>query len=439
MKRRAPHGRGWHHGRHADVTCDRSDRGPFRRRHPHRGHPGSLQRRLFLSFGGAMLVASVAAGVVGFVLHPAERGPDLRSAQAFVAARFAERWGDEAALEALAEELHEASGLTVRLESTSGHARLTRGPRCGRFLRPTSVVRAGEVVGRATVCDPRRPRFFPHGVLLTLAFVTALWWSSGVIARRLARPLEDTALVARRIGEGALDARVHVRRRSPAEVQHLARAINDMAARVASTLAEQKMLLASVSHEIRTPLGHLRLLVDHAADAGLEPHLTAELEREVLEIDDLVAQLLAGSKLDTLGAERRVLAASDAALQALLRAGESEQKLDVTGTPSVSADPTLLARALANLLRNAREHGGELVSLAVSQRGDRVCFEVRDAGAGLTAEELERLTRPFARDGADSAGSLGLGLTLVARIALAHGGSLRVGEGSALVLELPAR
>ena len=388
-----------------------------------------------------MLLAALAAGSVAFLLRPEERPPDMRNAEAFVAARFGERWGDDAALRALADELHEASGMGLQLTDASGETRLSVGPTCARPHHTTPVMAGAQELGRATLCMPRHPHFVVRGIALALAFALALWWSSGVIARRLARPLVETARVARKIGEGAFDARVHVHPRAPEEAQHLARAINEMAGRVESTLADQKMLLASVSHEIRTPLGHLRLLVDHAADAGLSASLTDQLEQEVLEIDELVAQLLAGSKLDSLGPERRALPAGDAARQALLRAGEDEAALEVTDDPQVYADPTLLARALANLLRNAREHGGGLRSLGVRAADQRVRFTVRDAGTGLKPEELERLTQPFARDGADSAGSLGLGLTLVARIALAHGGTLHVGQGDdagALVLELPS-
>ncbi|MBK7154230.1 MAG: HAMP domain-containing protein [Sandaracinaceae bacterium] len=412
-------------------------RGRHRRHwHGHRGRPGSLQRRLFLSFGAAMLGASLLAGAVAFVLRPDDHGPDFHAAEGFVALRFAERWGDDAALAQLADELHGRFGLSVQVHDLAGHERLRRGQDCSRRARPTAIVTDGRTLGHATLCMPRRPHFFRQALALFAAFVVGLWWSSGVIARRLARPLVETAKVASEIGHGALDARVHVHPRAPAEVQHLARAVNEMAARVESTLADQKMLLASVSHEIRTPLGHLRLLVDHAADAGLSETLTRQLEDEVLEIDDLVAQLLAGSKLDTLGPERRTVDAVDAARSALARAGEAESKLVAEGALHVDADPTLLARALANLLRNAREHGGGLVSLRVESDGPAVRFVLRDAGAGLRPEDLARLTQPYARDAADSAGSLGLGLTLVARIALAHGGELRVGEDGELMLYL---
>ncbi len=412
--------------------------GSQRRGHRHRGRPGSLQRRLFLSFGAAMLGASLLAGAVAFVMRPDEHGPDFHAAEGFVAVRFAERWSDDAALSQLADELHGRFGLSVTIHDLEGRERLRRGPSCSRRARPTVIESDGRRLGHATLCMPRRPHFFRQGLALFAAFAVGLWWASGVIARRLARPLVETAKVATEIGEGALDARVQVHPRAPAEVQHLARAVNEMAARVESTLAEQKMLLASVSHEIRTPLGHLRLLVDHAADAGLSEKLTRQLEEEVLEIDELVAQLLAGSKLDTLGPERRRVDAIDAARSALARAGEAATKLIADETVFVDADPTLLARALANLLRNAREHGGGLLSLRVEPDAGSVRFVLRDAGPGLRAEDLARLTQPFARDAADSAGSLGLGLTLVARIALAHGGELRVGEDGQLMLYLPA-
>jgi two-component system OmpR family sensor kinase len=342
--------------------------------------PGSLQRRLFLSFGAAMLGASLLAGAVAFVMRPDEHGPDFHAAEGFVALRFAERWGDDAALAQLADELHGRFGLSVQIHDLAGHERLRRGQDCSRRARPTAIVSDGRVLGHATLCMPRRPHFFRQALALFAAFVVGLWWSSGVIARRLARPLVETAKVASEIGHGALDARVHVHPRAPAEVQHLARAVNEMAARVESTLAEQKMLLASVSHEIRTPLGHLRLLVDHAADAGLSEKLTRQLEDEVLEIDELVAQLLAGSKLDTLGPERRTVDAVDAARSALARAGEAESKLVARARCAWTPTPRCWRGRSPTCLRNAREHGGGL--RVAARRVRRSGGALRAAGCG---------------------------------------------------------
>jgi two-component system OmpR family sensor kinase len=103
-------------------------------------------------------------------------------------------------------------------------------------------------------------------------------------------------------------------------------------------------------------------------------------------------------------------------------------------------DATLLARALANLLENARRHAGGVTRLGVSApRPGAVVFEVDDAGPGFPAagEPLHRQER--------AEGSLGLGLVLVRRIADAHHGTVgianRAGGGArvTLALESPAR
>src|SRR5678815_3367943 len=70
-----------------------------------------------------------------------------------------------------------------------------------------------------------------------------------------------------------------------------------MAERIQQQIVDQRQLLAAVSHELRTPLGHMRVLIDTARDAH-DRHALAELEREVLVLDDLVGRLLASSRLE---------------------------------------------------------------------------------------------------------------------------------------------
>jgi signal transduction histidine kinase len=279
-----------------------------------------------------------------------------------------------------------------------------------------SLTVAGGVAGAVT------------GGARTLALLSAgglLWAGSGAIAWRLTHPLARLVRTAREIGEGKFDRRVDLGPRR-GELGILADAMNEMAARIEQQIADQRALLAAVSHEIRTPLGHLRILAETARERGLEARVAEEIERELLEIDDLVGQLLAGSRLDFQAVERRPLDAADAATLALERAGLPATLLAIESSEvACRADPTLVARALANLLANAEGHGGGARRLVVARQGDALLFAVEDDGPGFAPEELERVFDRFYRGaarGEPRSGSLGLGLALVKRIAEAHGG-----------------
>ncbi|HSP79021.1 MAG TPA: ATP-binding protein, partial [Myxococcaceae bacterium] len=108
-------------------------------------------------------------------------------------------------------------------------------------------------------------------------------------------------------------------------------------------------------------------------------------------------------------------------------------------------DATLLGRALANLLDNARKHGQGVEALRLLERGEALAFCVDDRGPGLQPGEEARIFTPFYRRDlggeAREAGSLGLGLSLVQRIARAHGGDTfaenRPGGGARVGFTLP--
>jgi signal transduction histidine kinase len=265
-----------------------------------------------------------------------------------------------------------------------------------------------------------------------VATLAVLWMASGMIAFRLTRPLMLVVDAARRIGDGDLKTRIPLRPQR-GEIAILAIAINDMAARIEKQLADQRALLAAVSHELRTPLGHVRVLVETARDTpgGATPAVLDELEREVLELDRLVDRLLASSRLDFATIERRDADVGALAVNAVERAGVPPERLAVDGNCTAAVEPTLVRRAIANLLENAETHGGGAVAVRVERRDDTVAVEVDDAGPGVPAADRARMFAPFERgarsgngNGAIDArtGGLGLGLALVARIAKAHGG-----------------
>ena len=233
----------------------------------------------------------------------------------------------------------------------------------------------------------------------------------------------------------------------------LAHAINDMADRIEKQMKDQRELLAGVSHEIRTPLSRIRLLVELCRARGtggthvVEARTLDEIDREVVEIDALVSELLASSRLDFAALSPHELDGADLASRALERLGVDASKLRLEATSTkLTADATLLARALTNLVENATTHGGGLDALVVRSSPGFMVFEAQDRGPGFLEGEEARVFESFyQRPGAQprEKGALGLGLTLVKRIAEAHGGRAfarnREGGGACVGMELPVK
>jgi signal transduction histidine kinase len=254
-----------------------------------------------------------------------------------------------------------------------------------------------------------------------------LWLASLVVARRLSRPLQDLAEVAREIGEGRLQSRARLGWHQPGEVGALAESVNEMAGRIEQQLSDQRELVAAVSHEIRAPLTRLRVLVELLRGRGGDDGTLAKLDREITEIDSLVGDLLASSRLDFSLVTWRPLDAAELASEALERASLPAHLLTVEATDATfEGDATLIARALANLLDNAARHAGGATALVVRDAAPgALVFEVRDAGPGFGEGVLPRAFEPFQRGHVERRGStsLGLGLALVRRIAEAHAGA----------------
>jgi CheY-like chemotaxis protein len=211
------------------------------------------------------------------------------------------------------------------------------------------------------------------------------------------------------------------------------------------------LFIAALSHELRNPLA----AISSAAEAlQRQPGSVAAVQiigRQMAQLrcmlDDLLdsARAVYGKlKLDKRRVDLRALA--EAVLAEQLPSNGVHAQIHVPGgEPWVDGDPVRLQQMLGNLIENAIKYGGRRIEVVIEAAGEWVQLSVKDDGQGIARELLPRLFQPFVQgeQTLDRAqGGLGLGLSLVSRLAALHGGALAAasdgpGLGSCFTLRLP--
>lgn len=229
----------------------------------------------------------------------------------------------------------------------------------------------------------------------------------------------------------------------------LANDFNRMGARLQSLIASQRQLLRDVSHELRSPLARLRIalaLAERAEPAQQQaywPRLTRECDR----LEALISEILVLARVDaeSASAEPVDLNALLASVRKDAQLAAPEQDIQLHDTPGLSLQgwPTLIERALDNLLRNAVRFNppGQPIEMSAQREGERIVLTVRDHGPGVADEHLAQLGEPFFRAPGQTTAGHGLGLAIARKAAERHGGSLVLGNhaqgGFLATLELP--
>lgn len=275
---------------------------------------------------------------------------------------------------------------------------------------------------------------------LSLAFWTPFVWGITRYIRRL-------TVVTDRIAAGQF--KISLPSRGNDELGNLGHAIEAMAGRLDHLVSGQKRFLGDAAHELcaplarlRTGLGILEMKLGDADRASL-----ASIEADAQELATLVEEVLAFSR-----AGNRTPRKQAVPLESLLRevvareGGETVPEIHVPPGLTVVADPTLLGRAIGNLVRNSIVHGGSetTVIIAAVEDADVVTIAVTDDGPGVSPDELSRLFEPFYRPdrsrSRDTGGS-GLGLAIVRAAIEACGGDTAVSipsaGGFAVTIRLP--
>lgn len=414
-------------------------------------------RSLMAQFVGLHILVAIGAGMIllasaSALLHHAADHFQRASLRRQAALSIANATESEAG----ARTVVLSSGMAVGLIGPDRRLRRTDGPRRPAILaaapldRRPRFFRRGAVEGYslpfrdgwvvvsqddadpAVVTDDIVRAFLMRFALIGMPIAAVAPLVGVLIARRMMLRMRAVSAIAATIGPRAPDVRLPLDD-LPLEAEPLARATNAALDRLAAALHVQAAFAADVAHELRTPLAAIRL----RADAIPDPALRAPVMQAVDRAARVIAQLLALAELErplhegAVAIDLHALAEQVVADRApAIIAGGRSIALDRQGEEARAiAYPDALALALNNLIDNAAQHTapGTEICVAAGPGGRLV---VSDNGAPIPEGDLSRLTdRLWRGAGADAQGS-GIGLSIVERVAHAHGTRLVIAHGS---------
>ncbi len=293
------------------------------------------------------------------------------------------------------------------------------------------------------------------GAVVIAALATRL-----VIGRDL-RTFSALTAFASEVAAGDLDRPTPEVTSGSPDIRALARALDDMVGTLRATIATEQRaaetmqrFLGDASHELRTPLtvigGSAQLLAHPQVDDAARARAAARIAQETARMSTLIDDLL------FLAEVREVRERAPEVVDASALVGEAAAAFardHPTRTVTARVDPGVeilgradyLERLLANALANVARHTGPHDAVAVSLAGGAsVELRVEDAGPGLPAGSYGRAPESFVRfdpSRSRASGGSGLGMSIMADVARALGGSLTTEPsdlgGLALVVRLP--
>jgi signal transduction histidine kinase len=291
--------------------------------------------------------------------------------------------------------------------------------------------------------------------LVSIAIVVTGLAGGILVTRSTLRPIHRLIrAVSTIISTGSTETRVPVQTDRDT-IDELSALFNQMLDRITTLIEGMGNALDNVAHDLRTPMTRLRGLAERALESG-DPATQREALETCLEESDRILAML-DTLMDISEAETGTmrLTRSDVDLASLIEeavdvyedvAEERQIAVSTSVEPNltVNGDRDRLRQVLANLLDNALKYtpADGRVTITARLEGPNVRIDVLDTGAGIAAHDLPRIwERLFRGDQSRAERGLGLGLSLVRAIVLAHRGTVSVdsqpGKGSTFTVVLP--
>lgn len=256
------------------------------------------------------------------------------------------------------------------------------------------------------------------------------WFVSG----RVLRPMSEITATARRVSQESLHERIALEGPDD-ELKQLADTFDSMLGRLEAGFERQAAFVSNASHELRTPLSVIRTeadvtLADEAGDPEALRRSLAVVREAGERSERLVDALLALARADRDDHARLEVDLKEIVRQLIEETDLDGLRLELALRPALAlGDRQLLRTMAANLLDNAARHNsaGGWIEIRTESAGEEARLEISNSGAIIAAEEAASLPEPFRRLGAARTGDgHGLGLSIAASVAQAHGGQLEI-------------
>jgi two-component system osmolarity sensor histidine kinase EnvZ len=262
-----------------------------------------------------------------------------------------------------------------------------------------------------------------------------------VIFYWLRRQLQSVVRAARMLGSGQAPPRLP--ETGPEEIRELSHGFNQLAGNLETLEADRRLMLVGISHDLATPLTRLRLGLELMQIKG---DLT-QIPGMIRDVEDMNAILAQFKDYARSGKEEQLAAVDFNQIVAdvcgrYIAAGNAIRS-DFGQLPVITCRPLAMRRLVTNLVDNAARYGSRDFEVSTRVEGGKLVFAVVDRGPGIVSTDPNHFVKPFAREGLSRGTPLGagLGLSIVDRIAKAHGGDLylqnRDGGGLAVTVTLP--
>ncbi len=248
--------------------------------------------------------------------------------------------------------------------------------------------------------------------------------------------LKRLRAIAMAFGEGDFTVRSRLSERSP--LYYLATSLDQMAERIQKLMISHKELTDAVSHELRTPVARLRFGMAMLQSSEQEQERQRYIQgiyQDIDELEQLVGELLnhARSERGRPNLKYQCLHVESWLRRQLKKArlglGGIGLEYQVKGGRYASFEPESMARALTNLIQNAKRYASHRINVIFEQRDGDCLLIVDDDGPGIPMQEQKSIFDAFVRLDQSShqeMGGFGLGLAIAQRISHNHDGDISV-------------